>query len=556
MTSSLVERAQGGDERAFQELTAPYLRELHLHCYRMLGSVTDADDLLQEILLAAWTGLGGFAGRASLRTWLYRIATNRCLNAIRDGKRRPPTEPLPPFDPPEPTHRGDITWLQPYPDAWLEDHAVRRETVELAFITALQRVPPRQTATLVLVDVLGFTIAEVADLMDTSPTAAKGALQRARATMRRASGAADEQMQPAGTRGVAAAMGSAALGGANGRIGPVGVRGVATATGSTAPGAADEQVQPAGVTHVTGSAEVGGADQDVEPAGAREVAGTTGSAALAGADGQVGPVGVGGVATATGSTAPGAADEQLEPTGTGEVVGATAWGALGGADEQRAARARGVAGTMGSAALGGGDEQEPAGARGVVGTTGSAASGAAGEQVETVGTRGDAGATGSVAGGGVGDVLGSSFGRAAGGEAAGRVEGQEIGKASHSPAREAGEWAVARRFAEAFVADDIEAVTRLLTDDAWLAMPPAPHEYQGAVAIAAFLRASANADGRRGARLRLEASGCNRQPGFVCYFVGEDQVPWYAGRFVLTVDGERISRITRFLEPALEKSLA
>ncbi|MGC4944177.1 RNA polymerase subunit sigma-70 [Kribbella sp. DT2] len=323
MTSQLLERAQGGDERAFQELTAPYVRELHLHCYRMLGSVTDADDLLQEILLAAWTGLDGFEGRSSLRTWLYRIATNRCLNAIRDGKRRPPTEPLPPFDPPEPTRRGDITWLQPYPDTWLEDHAVRRETVELAFVTALQRVPPRQAATLVLVDVLGFTIAEVADQMDTTPTAVKGALQRARASLKQ----------------------------------PI----------SAAP---------------------------AEPEGERAV-----------------------------------------------------------------------------------------------------------------------------------DV---------------------------SADRE-GEWVVARRFAAAFVADDIEAVTSLLTDDAWLAMPPAPHEYQGATAIAAFLRASA--DGRRGARLRLDACGCNHQPGFSCYFIGDDQIPWYAGRFVLTVDGERIGRITRFLEPALEKVL-
>jgi RNA polymerase sigma-70 factor (ECF subfamily) len=101
--------------QSFEELTAPYRRELHLHCYRMLGSFTDADDLLQETLLAAWRGLPAFDERSSLRTWLYKIATNRCLNAIRDSKRRPPAEPLPPFDPPEPTSRGDVTWLQPYP---------------------------------------------------------------------------------------------------------------------------------------------------------------------------------------------------------------------------------------------------------------------------------------------------------------------------------------------------------------------------------------------------------------------------------------------------------
>jgi RNA polymerase sigma-70 factor (ECF subfamily) len=320
MTSPVLERARGGDERAFQELTAPYFRELHLHCYRMLGSVADADDLMQEILLAAWSGLGGFAGRSSVRTWLYRIATNRCLNAIRDGKRRPPTEPIPPFEPPEPTRRGEVTWLQPYPDAWLEqlpeDRAVRRENVELAFVTALQRVPPRQAAVLVMVDVLGFAIAEVAELMDTGPTAVKGALQRARAAIRREADAGDNR----------------------------------------------------------------------------------------------------------------------------------------------------------------------------------------------------------------------------------RAEGDA-----------AGEWVVARRFAEAFVADDIEAVTRLLTDDAWLARPPAPHEYQGPAAIAEFFRASAA--GRRGERLRLDASGCNLQPGFLCYFV-DDATVRYAGRFVLAVRADRISRITRFLEPGLEKPLA
>ena len=170
-------------EQTFEQLTAPYLRELHVHCYRMLGSVTDADDVLQETLLAAWRGLADFEGRSSLRTWLYKIATNRCLNAIRDGKRRPPAEPLPPFDPPEPTRRGDVTWLQPYPDALLDDQLVKRENIELAFITALQRMPPRQAAALILVDVLDFPNAEAADLLGTTPTAIKGALQRARASL-------------------------------------------------------------------------------------------------------------------------------------------------------------------------------------------------------------------------------------------------------------------------------------------------------------------------------------------------------------------------------------
>jgi DNA-directed RNA polymerase specialized sigma24 family protein len=104
---SLLDRAQAGDDQAFLELTAPYVRELHLHCYRMLGSLTDAEDLVQETLTAAWRGLDGFAGRSSLRAWLYRIATNRCLNAIRDAKRRSPATPVPPFTPPDPSRRGE-----------------------------------------------------------------------------------------------------------------------------------------------------------------------------------------------------------------------------------------------------------------------------------------------------------------------------------------------------------------------------------------------------------------------------------------------------------------
>jgi RNA polymerase sigma factor (sigma-70 family) len=114
-----LQRARDGDERAFGELTDPYRRELQVHCYRLLGSLTDAEDLVQETLLAAWRGLGGFQERASLRTWLYRIATNRCLNALRAAGRRVPAEPVPPFQPPEPSRRGEVTWLQPYPDTLL-----------------------------------------------------------------------------------------------------------------------------------------------------------------------------------------------------------------------------------------------------------------------------------------------------------------------------------------------------------------------------------------------------------------------------------------------------
>jgi RNA polymerase sigma-70 factor (TIGR02960 family) len=188
-----LQRARAGDEQAFRELTDPYRRELQVHCYRMLGSLTDAEDILQETLLAAWRGLAGFAERASVRTWLYRIATNQCLNARRAASRRIPAEPIPPFQPPEPTRRGEITWLQPYPDTLLEDISDARpgpearyqavEAIELAFIAGLQRLPPRQAATLLLRDVLGFAADEVAGMLNTSPTAVKGTLQRARATL-------------------------------------------------------------------------------------------------------------------------------------------------------------------------------------------------------------------------------------------------------------------------------------------------------------------------------------------------------------------------------------
>src|SRR6478735_8244950 len=144
-----------------------YRRELHLHCYRMLGSVTDAEDVLQETLVAAWRS--GIADRA----WLYKIATNRCLNAIRDAKRRPPLAPESPFDVPEPTAWNDVTWLEP----------CREETIRLAFIAALQRLPPRQTAAVVLCDVLDFSSTEAAEMLDTTPTAVKGLLQRARAVL-------------------------------------------------------------------------------------------------------------------------------------------------------------------------------------------------------------------------------------------------------------------------------------------------------------------------------------------------------------------------------------
>jgi RNA polymerase sigma-70 factor (TIGR02960 family) len=188
-----LEQARAGDQRAFQDLTDPYRGELLAHCYRMLGSVTDAEDMLQETLLAAWRGLAGFEGRSSLRSWLYRIATNICLNAVRAGARRIPSEPTPPFQPPEPTQRDEIRWLQPYPDALLEGIAdtapgpearySQSEAIELAFVAGLQRMPPRQAATVLLRDVLGFGTEEVAALLKTSQTAVKGTLQRGRAAL-------------------------------------------------------------------------------------------------------------------------------------------------------------------------------------------------------------------------------------------------------------------------------------------------------------------------------------------------------------------------------------
>ena len=308
VSEALLQRARAGDDRAFGELVAPHRRELHLHCYRMLGSFTDAEDVLQETLLAAWRALSGFEGRASVRGWLYRIATNRCLNARRDTARRVPPAPVPPFAPPEPSRYGEVTWLQPYPDALLdqvpdaapgpEARYQLRESVRLAFVAGLQRLPPRQTAVLVLRDVLGFTADEVADMLGTSATAVKGALQRARAAM-------------------------------------------ATTTDD-------------------------------------------------------------------------------------------------------------------------GDGTDPA---------------------------------------------------------------------------------VARRFAEAFAAHDVDGVVALLTDDAWLAMPPAPHEYHGPAAVAGFLTASG--DWRAGRELTLTPVGANAQPAFVCRIGGAP-----AGLMVLTPRGDRIGGLTRFHDNA------
>jgi RNA polymerase sigma-70 factor (ECF subfamily) len=322
----MLDRARVGDEQAFRELTGPYVRELHLHCYRMLGSLVDADDLLQETLIAAWRGLDGFAGRSSLRAWLYRVATNRCLNAIRDAKRRAPAQPVAPFVPPDPSRRGEVTWLQPYPDVWLEELGEAapgpaatyeaRAGVELAFIAALQRLPPRQTAVVILADVLGFSAAEVAGMVGSSATAVKGMLQRGRAGL---------------------------------------------------------------------------------------------------------------------------------------------------------ARHRATAG------------HHP------VGGPGSAA-----------------------------------------------------------------ERDLAHRFAAAFTAGDVDGVIALLTDDAWLAMPPAPHEYVGSAAIAGFLRTSTGWRGRR--RLELVPTRANGQPAFGCYLGRPGEAATRAtGVLVLTMSGDRIGTVTRFLDDDLHR---
>jgi RNA polymerase sigma-70 factor (ECF subfamily) len=196
VTADLVARARAGDERAFRELTEPHCRELQVHCYRMLGSLQDAEDALQDSLLAAWQGLAGFEGRASLRTWLYRIATNRCLNARRAEDRRPAKDwDVPGVEQPPATRLGEIVWLEPFPDALLEGvlevpvgpdaRFERRETISLAFVTALQALPPRQLAVLILRDVLGFPADEVAAMLDATVEAANGALKRARATLER-----------------------------------------------------------------------------------------------------------------------------------------------------------------------------------------------------------------------------------------------------------------------------------------------------------------------------------------------------------------------------------
>jgi RNA polymerase sigma-70 factor (TIGR02960 family) len=196
VTTDLLAQARAGDGDAFRELTEPYRRELQVHCYRMLGSFQDAEDALQNTLLTAWQSLGGFEGRASLRTWLYKIATNRCLDARRSASRRLAKEwGVPNVEPPEPTRLGEVVWLEPFPDALLEGvvdvppgpeaRYEQTESISLAFVTALQVLPPRQVAVLILRDVLGFHASEVAGMLDSTVESVNSALKRARASLQR-----------------------------------------------------------------------------------------------------------------------------------------------------------------------------------------------------------------------------------------------------------------------------------------------------------------------------------------------------------------------------------
>ena len=202
MTGQALARARAGDGDAFAELVEPFRPELQVHCYRILGSVADAEDALQETLMAAWHGLDQFEGRSSVRAWLYRIATNKSLNTLRASRTRPLAEPARPL--PAPTSSGEPLWLEPYPDILLGELADSApgpearyeawESVSLAFLAALQHLPPMQRAALILRDVLGFRAGEAAGILETSVDTVNGLLKRARAGRAR-------QLPPGGREG-------------------------------------------------------------------------------------------------------------------------------------------------------------------------------------------------------------------------------------------------------------------------------------------------------------------------------------------------------------------
>ena len=213
---ALLEAARGGDEAAFERLVEPHRRELHAHCYRMLGSLHDAEDALQDALLRVWRGLDGLKDRSALRAWLYRIATNASLDvAARRRKRVLPVDYAPAADPNEPPGQpvGEQAWLEPYPDEALavEDGLAspdasyeRREAVELAFVAAMQELPARQRAVLILREVLGFSAKEVGETLETSVPSVNSALQRARRTV-------DERLPAQSQRLTLRALGDARL---------------------------------------------------------------------------------------------------------------------------------------------------------------------------------------------------------------------------------------------------------------------------------------------------------------------------------------------------------
>jgi RNA polymerase sigma-70 factor, ECF subfamily len=214
--AAVLATVRSGDSSSFAALAERYRRQLHVHCYRMLGSVDDAEELVQETFLRAWRGRAGFEGRSLFRTWLYRIATNACLNALERAPRRlMPQDVAPPVTAStdasearaEPPWAPEIPWLQPYPDQLLEPAAPRetepdaivvsRETIELAFLAALQHLPARQRAILILRDVLGWSATETAALLGTSVQSVNAALQRARSTMRTRRPAGRQDVPPA-----------------------------------------------------------------------------------------------------------------------------------------------------------------------------------------------------------------------------------------------------------------------------------------------------------------------------------------------------------------------